>query len=225
MRTRPCFRDPRRLVDAVVAGAAIVALGPAVPVVAAAIKLDSPGPVLFRQRRAGRGGAPFEMLKLRTMVVDAERCGPAVAGRDDPRITRVGRILRASKVDELPQLWNVLRGHMTLIGPRAEVPELLARYDDRQLSVLAVKPGLTGPGQLYFTLHQARELDDVEDPVSHHLRHQLGPKIDLDLAYLERRTWASDLALVAVTLSIMVGRRPTRFLPAPLRPADSSPSP
>ena len=207
----------RRRMDIVGSAAALAVLSPLVPIVAALIKVDSPGPALFRQRRIGRDGEPFEILKLRTMVVDANRIGPAVGGRHDPRVTRVGRMLRATKLDELPQLYNVLRGDMTLVGPRAEVPELIEHYNPEQLGILAVTPGLTGVGQLYFTLYQANELDDVLDPTDHHIRHQLGPKVGLDLAYAANRSWRSDLALIAYTLVVMAGLRGERFAPAALR--------
>jgi exopolysaccharide biosynthesis polyprenyl glycosylphosphotransferase len=161
------FSDPsrstvamKRAMDVVVSGALLALLSPLLLVVAAAIVLDDGRPVFFRQRRAGRDGRPFSMLKFRTMVTDAEqRLGdlvdlskleePAFKIRDDPRVTRVGRLLRRSSVDEVPQLFNVLRGDMSLVGPRPEEESVVALYDERQRMRLAVKPGLTGPMQVY----------------------------------------------------------------------------
>ncbi len=161
------FSDPprstqamKRAMDVVVSGALLALLSPLLALVAVAILLDTGRPVFFRQRRAGRDGEPFTMLKFRTMVVDAEeRLGelvdlakleqPAFKIPDDPRITRTGRWLRRTSIDELPQLINVLRGDMSLVGPRPEEESVVALYDERQRGRLAIKPGLTGPMQVY----------------------------------------------------------------------------
>jgi len=194
----------RRLTDVAVSAAALLLALPLLLLTAVAIKVDSRGPVLFSQRRAGLHGRPFRILKFRTMVAEAERIGPRISGARDPRITRVGAFLRASKLDELPQLWNVLRGEMTLVGPRAEVPEMLRHYTAEEREVLAVRPGLTGPGQIYFTTDQAAALDGVEDAEAHYVEHQLHPKLAIDLDYLRRRNWRTDLAVMARTLRVMV---------------------
>lgn len=161
------FSDPprstiamKRALDLVVSGALLALLLPLIAVAALLILVDSGGPVFFRQRRAGRDGVPFTMLKFRTMVADAEeRLGevvdlaeleqPAFKVRDDPRVTRAGRLLRRTSFDEAPQLINVLRGDMSLVGPRPEEEAVVALYDERQRVRLAVKPGLTGPMQVY----------------------------------------------------------------------------
>jgi exopolysaccharide biosynthesis polyprenyl glycosylphosphotransferase len=161
------FSDPprstmamKRLMDLFVSAVVLLALSPLLALIALAILLDSGRPVLFRQRRAGQEGRPFTMLKFRTMVVDAEQRlpelidlasldQPAFKIRDDPRVTRVGRLLRRTSLDELPQLINVLRGDMSLVGPRPEEEAIVALYDERQRSRLAVKPGVTGPMQVY----------------------------------------------------------------------------
>jgi exopolysaccharide biosynthesis polyprenyl glycosylphosphotransferase len=161
------FSDPsrsteamKRALDVVVSGALLILLSPLLAAIAVAILLDSGRPVLFRQRRAGKDGEPFEMRKFRTMVVDAEeRLGelvdlakldqPAFKIADDPRVTRIGRTLRRYSVDELPQLINVLRGEMSLVGPRPEQESVVALYDERQRGRLAIKPGMTGPMQVY----------------------------------------------------------------------------
>ncbi|MBS1887164.1 MAG: sugar transferase [Actinobacteria bacterium] len=161
------FSDPprstqamKRAMDVCVSGVLLVVLSPLLLAAALAILLDSGRPVFFRQRRAGKDGVPFRMLKFRTMVADAEdRLGelidlskltePAFKIPDDPRVTRVGKLLRRTSIDELPQLINVLRGEMSLVGPRPEEEAVVALYDERQRGRLAIKPGLTGPMQVY----------------------------------------------------------------------------
>ncbi len=150
----------KRGMDVVVSGALLALLSPLLVLAALAILVDSGRPVFFRQRRAGKEGRSFTMLKFRTMVADAEaRLGelvdlskleqPAFKIQDDPRVTRIGRVLRRTSIDELPQLINVLRGDMSLVGPRPEEESVVALYDERQRGRLAVKPGLTGPMQVY----------------------------------------------------------------------------
>jgi exopolysaccharide biosynthesis polyprenyl glycosylphosphotransferase len=161
------FSDPprstvamKRLMDVVVSTVLLLALSPLLALIALAILVDSGRPVLFRQRRIGEAGGPFNMVKFRTMVADAEQRlpelvdlatldEPAFKIRDDPRVTQIGRLLRRSSLDELPQLLNVLRGDMSLVGPRPEEEAVVALYDERQRGRLAVKPGLTGPMQVY----------------------------------------------------------------------------
>ena len=161
------FSDPprstmamKRLMDVAVSGFVLLALSPLLALIALAILLDGGRPVLFRQQRAGEGGEPFTMMKFRTMVIDAEQRlpelidvasldQPAFKIRNDPRVTRVGRLLRRTSLDELPQLFNVLRGDMSLVGPRPEEVAIVALYDERQRGRLAVKPGITGPMQVY----------------------------------------------------------------------------
>lgn len=158
----------KRLMDLVLTVPLLLALSPVLLAVAVAVRLDSPGPALFRQRRIGQGGRPFTILKLRTMAhnpggraaggkdeVAAAGAPPAINLEtfvfqvpDDPRITRVGRWLRRTSLDELPQLWNVIRGEMSLVGPRPEVPEIVALYSDEQRRRLLVKPGMTGLAQV-----------------------------------------------------------------------------
>ncbi len=193
--------------DVLVAGVGLVGLAPALPAIAVAIALDDGGSVFFRQLRVGQHGRLFPIWKFRTMRKGADRDGPNVAGDGDDRVTRLGQFLRASKFDELPQLWNVLRGDMTLIGWRAEVPELFAHYrvDERQL--LDDPPGLIGAGSLHFTLHQAHQLDDVDDPMAFHVEHQLHEKLFLDIDYQRRRTWRTDVSLVVTTAKSLLGRR------------------
>ncbi len=156
---------------------------PVLGLAALAKKLEDGGPILYRQRRVGRDGRDFDLLKLRTMIVDAERRGPGWAvDKDDPRITRVGRILRRLSIDELPQLWNVLRGEMSLVGPRPTLRYQVERYDERQRRRLDVKPGLTGWAQV-----NGRAMLPWEE------------RIELDLWYIEHRSAWLDLKILALT--------------------------
>jgi lipopolysaccharide/colanic/teichoic acid biosynthesis glycosyltransferase len=142
------------------------------------------------------------------MVVDADRAGPKVSGRRDPRITRVGAFLRATKLDEFPQIVNVLRGEMTLIGPRAEVPEMIRHYTPEELHILEFRPGLTAPGQIYFTTDQAAQLDGADDAEAYYVEHHLHPKLQMDLDYLRDRSVLLDLRIVAWTVKLLLGFRP-----------------
>src|SRR3954451_5117874 len=140
----------QRAADVAIAGAALVLSSPLLAASAVAVKLEDGGPVLYRQVRVGKDGADFELLKLRTMVVGAETVGAGAAvNRGDPRITRAGRVLRRLSLDELPQLWNVVRGEMSLIGPRPTLRYQVERYDERQRHRLDVKPGITGWAQIH----------------------------------------------------------------------------
>src|SRR5262245_48293956 len=146
----PTFADAalRRLLDVTLAGTLLIALSPLLALLAALVRATSPGPALFRQTRIGRYGRPFVLLKLRTMRADAACTGPAITAGADPRITPLGARLRRAKLDELPQLWNVLCGDMSLVGPRPEVPHYVARYTPAQRAVLRARPGLTDPASL-----------------------------------------------------------------------------
>lgn len=202
----------RRLVDAVVASALLVLLSPVLMLVALIVRLDSRGPVLYRAIRLGRDGAEFAMLKFRSMSADAARCGPGVSGPGDPRVTRVGHVLRATKLDELPQLLNVIAGTMTLIGPRAEASQYFPFYTfEERRRLLSVRPGMTGPGQIAFALRQAADLDGVEDPDRYYVDHQLHAKLALDVAYLDDRRVRRDIRVLVDTARLMVrgvmGRR------------------
>jgi len=172
-----------RALDVVVAGAGLVLAGPVLGVAALATKLESGGPVLYRQTRVGRNGEDFEVLKLRTMVVGAEALGAGFAvDEGDSRITRVGRILRRTSVDELPQLWNILRGDMSVVGPRPTLRYQVEQYDERQWQRLAIRPGLTGWAQV----HGRASLPWAE-------------RIELDVWYVEHRSPRIDLEILLRT--------------------------
>src|SRR5439155_20641515 len=140
----------KRLFDVVCAGVGLLLAAPLLAIAAIGIRLADPGPVLYRARRMGRGGRPFTMYKLRTMLVDHGSPGSRVTAANDPRVFRFGRFLRASKLDEFPQLVNVLRGEMSIVGPRPEDPDIvLGHYTPIHRETLTVRPGLAGPGRLY----------------------------------------------------------------------------
>jgi lipopolysaccharide/colanic/teichoic acid biosynthesis glycosyltransferase len=193
----------RRAVDLAVASLAVLVVSPLLLVVAAAVRTTSRGPVLFRQVRVGRFGRPFTMLKFRSMVVGGG-AGPLITARTDPRVTRVGAVIRATKLDELPQLLNVLAGHMTLIGPRPEVPRFIQCYRPEELAVLNVRPGLTGAGQVYAGEVQATQAVEATDAEAYYEEYELHPKLGVDLDYLRRRSLSADLAIVARTVALIL---------------------
>ena len=172
-----------RATDVVLATLGLALASPLIGAAALVVKFEDGGPVLYRQRRVGRGGEEFELLKIRTMVVGAERLGAGYAvDRGDPRITRAGRILRRLSIDELPQLWNVVRGDMSVIGPRPTLRYQVERYTTRQRRRLEVKPGITGWAQIH-----GRAALPWED------------RIELDVWYVEHRSPGLDLKILART--------------------------
>jgi lipopolysaccharide/colanic/teichoic acid biosynthesis glycosyltransferase len=168
--------------------------------VALAVFLDSPGPVFFRARRMGYLGEPFEMLKFRTMRVD--NAGHAVAGANDSRITPVGGFLRTTRLDELPQLWNVLRGQMTIVGPRPELEAFVALHAAEYHEILAVPPGITGPTQLRYAGLEPHLLSLHADPERFYRERLLPDKVKLDLEYARSRSFAADLIVLGRTLAL-----------------------
>jgi len=181
--------DGRRALDVAGAALGLAVAAPALAVAAAAIKLEDRGPVLYRQRRVGHHGTEFELLKLRTMVVGAESQGSGWAvNAGDPRITRTGRVLRRLSIDELPQLWNVLRGDMSLIGPRPTLAYQVERYTPRQRRRLEVKPGITGWAQVHG--RAALPWDE---------------RIELDVWYVENRSAWVDLRILLRTPLALFG--------------------
>lgn len=193
----------KRAVDVVLAGVGLGLTSPLLALVSIWIRLDSPGPVLFRQVRVGRGGESFTILKLRTMRHDVS--GADVTAGHDPRITRSGRWLRSTKVDELPQLVNVLRGDMSLVGPRPELPRYVAMWPpEARETILSVRPGITDPASIEFR-REAEELGAVSDAERHYVDVILPRKVSLYVDYVEGRSLAGDLRVLAHTLRRVVG--------------------
>jgi lipopolysaccharide/colanic/teichoic acid biosynthesis glycosyltransferase len=191
------------LLDRCIAGVSLALLAPLLLALAVAVKLDSPGPAFFRCRRIGFRGRPFEVLKFRKMRVDAS--GPPLTAPDDSRFTRIGAFLARRKLDELPQLWNVLKGEMSLVGPRPEDPEFVALQATAYSRILKVRPGMTGLAQLAF----ARESDilDPTDRVGHYVDRLLPAKSCIDRLYAERRSlWMDFRILVWTIAAVGLGR-------------------
>jgi lipopolysaccharide/colanic/teichoic acid biosynthesis glycosyltransferase len=179
----------RRTVDILVSAVALLCTAPLIGLAAVAIRLESAGPVIYRQRRIGLNGRPFDVLKLRTMVDGAEHIGAGFAiDRGDARITRVGALLRRTSLDELPNLLNVLRGEMSLIGPRPTLPHQVEAYDERQRGRLAIRPGITGWAQ-----------------VNGRTSLPWSERIELDLDYIERRSLELDIEILKRTVRVLVG--------------------
>jgi len=193
----------KRLFDIALAGGALVAAAPVLGVLAVAIKVDSPGPVLFRHTRVGRGRRLIQTMKLRTMRV--AHAGPQITASHDPRITRVGRVLRRAKLDELPQLWNVLRGDMSIVGPRPEVPEYVAIYRQDWAKLLAVAPGLTDAASIIFRDEQ-RLLSQARDPERAYREIVMPMKLELALRGVERSSLRNDLRVIKDTVLALFGR-------------------
>nr|WP_297526147.1 sugar transferase [uncultured Roseateles sp.] len=190
----------KRLFDILCAGVGLLLLSPLLLAVAAWVKLDSRGPVMFRQERVGRFGRTFRIHKFRTMRVDAPKLGPQITIGDDARITRSGRWLRASKVDELPQLWDVLRGAMSLVGPRPEVPRYVALYpEELRALVLSVRPGITDPASLSFR-NESELLAQAEDPEREYVEVVMPMKLRLAADYVRNASLGGDIRLILATL-------------------------
>jgi lipopolysaccharide/colanic/teichoic acid biosynthesis glycosyltransferase len=198
----------KRLFDFFFATFGLIVTAPIFLVVALAIKLDSRGPVFFRHKRVGRYGVPFLMYKFRTMVENADSIGPAITTHADARITRVGRILRDAKLDELPQLINVWKGEMSMVGPRPEVAKYVSHYTPEQQEALMVKPGVTGPTQIEWRDEAAR-LQNIENIDEYYVQHILPQKLAVDLAYVRApKSVRSDVGYIIQTFrALLKGNR------------------
>jgi len=194
----------RRLADITVAVVALTLLSPLLVLTTLAILVGSPGNPFYGGWRIGKEGSRFRMWKFRTMVTDADRIGSSITAPRDARITRVGRFLRATKIDELPQFFNLLLGDLTLVGPRPEDPKIVELYTLEQRETLKVKPGITGPGQLYYTTDQADKIPEGVKPEEFYADQLLGKKLRIDLEYLKRRTGLSDCRIVLQTISVIL---------------------
>lgn len=197
--------DPaKRALDVLLAASALTVLAVPLALVAAGVKLSSPGPVFYTQERVGRGGKPFRLFKFRSMR--SSMGGPQVTAGSDARITSIGRVLRKLKLDELPQLWNVLRGDMSLVGPRPEVERFVRHYTPEQYRVLEMTPGITGLTQLLYVDEEEllRGRSDVERA---YIEEVMPAKLVLDLEYARTRSLGRDLKILAATALVALGQR------------------
>ena len=191
-------RTMMRLVDIVAGLVGLVLLSPVLLLLALWVKLSSPGPVFYRAKRVVRGGQPFHLYKFRTMVVDADRRGPGITTAGDNRITPAGKFLRRTKLDELPQLLNVLKGEMSLVGPRPEDPRYVALYTAEQRLILQERPGITSVASLQY--RNEAELLCGRDWETVYTQEILPHKLALELNYLQQRTFWRDLGLIWQTV-------------------------
>ncbi|GAA2096363.1 O-antigen biosynthesis protein WlbG [Microlunatus panaciterrae] len=190
--------DPKRVFDVAVSGVGLVLASPVLAGVAVAVRLDSRGPAFFRQERVGRNGELFRIHKFRSLRTDMP--GALISPTHDPRITRVGAVLRRTKLDELPQLLDVLAGHMSLVGPRPEVPRYVELWPaaEREL-ILSVRPGITDPASVALR-NEAEELAGAEDPEQHYVSVLLPRKVAMYADYVRSRNFLGDLGIIASTL-------------------------
>lgn len=197
----------KRLTDVVGSAAGLLVLSPFFLVIALAVKLSGPGPVFFRQTRVGQAGRRFGMLKFRSMIPVVEHAGPLVTAGGDARVTVVGRLLRRTKIDELPQLVNVLRGEMTLVGPRPEVPRYVDIYRDRYAPILRHRPGITSACALAL-LREEHLLGESDDPESYYVDVILPWKIEAYRRELEQQSFWRDMRTLAATILLVRGVAP-----------------
>lgn len=196
--------DAKRAFDLATAAALLVLTSPLLVTIALAVRVDSKGPAIFRQERVGRHGTTFRIHKFRSLRVDSP--GALVSPTNDPRVTRVGAILRRTKLDELPQLLDVLGGHMSLVGPRPEVPRFVGLWSDADRSlILSVRPGITDPASIALR-HEADELAAVDDPESYYVSTLLPRKTAMYADYVRTRSFGGDLRLIGRTLQALVAR-------------------
>lgn len=182
--------DMKRVIDLLISIPAIVILSPVFLIVAAAVKSASKGPAVFRQLRAGKDGTPFIFYKFRTMRTDTDPFGPSPKDGSDPRLTKAGKFMREYSLDELPQLFNVLKGDMSIVGPRPLYLEQMSEWNDRQKKRLLVKPGLTGLAQISGRGELARE-----------------EKLELDVKYVETASFLLDMKIILATIGQVFGRK------------------
>jgi lipopolysaccharide/colanic/teichoic acid biosynthesis glycosyltransferase len=189
----------KRTFDIIVAAIGLVVLFPLLALVAVIIKLDSHGPILFKQERVGKRFRPFLIYKFRTMVENAPEIGGPITCGSDPRITRAGRMLRKTKLDEIPQLLNVLKGEMSFVGPRPEVGYYVELFRREYMGILTVRPGITDLASLKYR-DEASLLGKAENPEEEYINHVLPDKIELAKHYLQRSSFVFDLGLILKTL-------------------------
>jgi lipopolysaccharide/colanic/teichoic acid biosynthesis glycosyltransferase len=192
----------KRLIDIVGSTVGLIALSPLLCVTGVLVKCTSRGPVLYWQDRVGRDGKHFRIAKFRSMVVDADQKGPEITSSGDARVTQFGVTLRKLKIDEFPQLWNVLKGEMSLVGPRPELPRYVADYNEAQRHVLCVRPGITDPASIYFR-NEEEVLAQSGNPEEFYRNVVLPHKLSLNLDYIEKMCFLLDTKLILQTLKAL----------------------
>ena len=209
--TQDVIRTPKsawmkRTFDLVFAIIALLLLSPLFLLGSLLAKLQSKGPVFYKSKRIGKGEVAFEMYKFRTMVVNADTLGGSLTTYQDTRITRIGRFLRSTKLDELPNLINVIKGEMSLIGPRPEAPDYIKYYTEIQKQVLQVKPGITGPSQL-ANRDEEEQLKGHHDVEHYYITELMPKKLALDLHYVATQSIAADIGWLLKTFWVVIVRR------------------
>lgn len=192
----------KRIFDLLFSALGLLLLSPLYGAIAVLIKLDSRGPVFYRGNRVGQGGRPFRICKFRSMVSDADKQGPGITTATDSRTTRVGRILRRTKLDEFPQLINVFLGDMSFVGPRPEDPHYVAYYSEEQRQILLVRPGITSRASIEFRNEQ--ELLSGDDWEKQYLLEVMPRKLAADLAYMKEQSLCRDILLIFATLGTVI---------------------
>lgn len=200
---RSVYLCVKRCIDIVVSGVGLILFSPLLVLAALAVKLSSRGPVFFRQERIGRDFKPFRIFKFRTMVTDAPKLGAQITAGADPRITRVGRFLRKSKIDELPQLLNVFKGDMSLVGPRPEVPKYVEMFPDDYREILRVRPGITDPASIKYR-DESAILGQADDPERVYVERILPDKIAIARSYVATQSLLGDVAIICRTLAAIL---------------------
>ena len=193
----------KRAMDIVISGCALAVIWPVLLLIALAIKIDDPGPVFYRQVRVGRNGKEFRIFKFRTMIVDADKKGLAITVGRDNRITRMGRLLRKTKLDELAQLINVFTGEMSFVGPRPEVPKYVNMYTPYQRQVLLVRPGITDYASIAYR-NENDLLEGADDPERMYIDVIMPDKIELNMKYLREISPVADIKLIFGTIAAVI---------------------
>jgi lipopolysaccharide/colanic/teichoic acid biosynthesis glycosyltransferase len=195
----------KRLFDFILALSALIALIPLFLILAILIRINSRGGSIFKQERIGKNESPFQLYKFRSMQADASG-SKITLGDSDPRITSMGRWIRKTKMDELPQLWNIIKGDMSFVGPRPEVAKYVALYTPEEKLVLTVRPGLTDPASIHG-FNEAAQLEAAKDPELYYREVLLKEKLALQIDYIKKSTWASDCRIIGQTLLRIFQRR------------------
>ena len=208
-------RAAKRLFDLTASLVLLLVLGPAILLLAAAVRLTSRGPAFFRQSRIGLHGQPFLIRKLRTMS-HAHGDANVVTAAGDARVTPFGRLLRRAKLDEWPQLWNIVKGEMSFVGPRPDVPGYADRLEGEDRRVLELRPGITGPATLYFR-HEEAILAAQKDPTRYNDEVVYPAKVRMNLEYMRRWTFARDIGFLLIT-AVPASNRRLRLIPDPAEP-------